>query len=114
CKTLCRCSHERVHHYQQLHQVLIRRRTRRLYDKDIGSANVFADLQIKFALRKTFGACLAEVAAKMPANFFGERPVRVSRKDLDVACYAHSMLQTLVRFSLQGTTANFLKEHAAA
>ena len=42
----------RIHHDEQLHQVLIRRRTGRLDDENIAPADVVVDLDERFAVRK--------------------------------------------------------------
>ena len=76
--TLGRGPAKRIDHDQKLHQILIGRRARRLHDKNIGTANVLADLKIEFAVRKPFRARLSEIASDLAADLFRQRAISVS------------------------------------
>ncbi len=69
--------------------MLISRRTSRLNDKNISAAGIFFDLEIKFAIGKSAGACLSHIATQMLANFLCQILMRVSAKNFDVSRYAH-------------------------
>jgi hypothetical protein len=61
-----------------------------LDDEDVAAANVFVDLKVELAVRKTFRKRFAHVASQMAANLFRQFGIRISRKDLDAAGCAHS------------------------
>jgi hypothetical protein len=62
-----------------------------LHDEDVAAANVFVDLKIELAVRKTFRIRFAHVAGQMAANLFRQFGIRISRKDLDAAGCAHKL-----------------------
>lgn len=86
-----RCSHKSVDHYQQFHQIAVARRTCRLNYKHIRAPNVFTDLKIEFAIRKSFRARLSEIAVQNSAYLLRKAAVRIARKYFDVASYAHKV-----------------------
>ena len=57
-----------IHHDEQFHQVLIRRRAGGLHDEDVAAANVLVDLDESFAVRegREFGG------AKLRVEVFGD------------------------------------------
>ena len=61
-----------IHHDEQLHQVLIRRRTGRLNDEDIAAANVLVDLDERLAVRKRTDRRVAGGHTKIGADVRGE------------------------------------------
>ena len=73
---------------------MVARRTRRLHDENIRTPNIFSDRKIELAIRKAIGNCLTQVARKMPADLFCKIEMGGTRKDLDVACYAHSVFSS--------------------
>jgi hypothetical protein len=60
CDTISARAPSRVHHDEQLHQVLIRWRTGRLNDENIAAANVFLDLHVGLAIGERAYGCGSE------------------------------------------------------
>jgi hypothetical protein len=71
-----------IHHDQQLHQVLIRRRTGRLNDENVAAADVFVDLDKSLTVGESrqFGG--AELGAEDLGDQACERGVRGATEDL--------------------------------
>jgi len=78
-----------IDHYQQFHQITIARRTSWLHYENIRTANVFPDLEIELAVRKTLGYRLAKFTIELGTDLFGQLPMSIARKDLDFSRYAH-------------------------
>ena len=62
-----------------------------MHDENIAAANVFVDLKVELAVRKTFRIRFAHVERQMAANLFRQFGIRISRKDLDAAGCAHNL-----------------------
>ncbi len=69
---------EGVHHDQQFHDVVVHRRTRRLYEKDIVSADVLHDLQTNFSIRKSADIDFPQRDVKVFTNLLGQLFIGVS------------------------------------
>jgi hypothetical protein len=59
-QALCRRALERVQHQQQLHQVVVRGRARRLDHEDVAAADVLRDLDLHLAIAETTDLGLAQ------------------------------------------------------
>ena len=67
---------------QQLHDRL-RRRIRRLHDEDIRSADVFIDANEDLAIGEASQRDLAQLAAEVSPDLFGEWPILRAREELE-------------------------------
>ena len=85
-----------IDHDKQLHQVMVRRRTRRLDDEDIRAADVLVDLHERLAIREAGHRRLPERHADVPADFLCQGPVRVSREYFQPN-FAHKVAAILPR-----------------
>ena len=74
----------RIHHDQQLHQVLIRRRTGRLDDEDIAAADVLVDLDVGLAVGERADRRLAKRRADEIADPLREVAVGGARENLEL------------------------------
>jgi hypothetical protein len=74
----------RVGHDQQLHQILVRRHPRRLDDEHIPPPHGFLIGHGDFAVRIPFDARRAQRHAHPRRDLLRQRPVRISRENLDV------------------------------
>ena len=64
----------RIHHDEQLHQVLVRRRAGRLNDENVATADVLLDLDVSLAIGKR-----ADRRLRPTARRFGRRSVAPAR-----------------------------------
>jgi hypothetical protein len=69
------------------------RRASRLHDEYIGTANVFTDGEIEFAVGKPVRNRFAKVAGQMTADLVRKLRVRIAREYFYVAGYAHQALE---------------------
>ena len=74
-----------VHHDEQLHQVMVRRRTRRLDDIHVLAAHVLLDLDEGLTIRERADSAAAEGNPDRIADCFGQRPIRAARKQFHSA-----------------------------
>ena len=72
----------RIHHDQQLHQMLVRRRACRLNDENIPAANVLLDLDVSFAVRKRADRRLTKRRADALTNPLRQLPIGGAAEDL--------------------------------
>src|SRR5256885_17199246 len=72
----------RVHHDQQFHQVLVRRRRRRLNDEYVATADIFLDLYVGFTIRKRADCRLSERRPNVIANSLRQLAIGGAAKDL--------------------------------
>ena len=78
---------ERVQHQQQLHQVVVAGRTRRLHDEDVAPAHVVGDLDLDLAVAESPDLRVGERHPEMRAQRVRQRPVRVAREYLDLVLH---------------------------
>ena len=76
------CASRRVHHDEQLHQMLISRRTGRLNNENIVSPNVFLDPDVSLAIWKRADRRLTERNADVLANPLGQLAVGRAAENL--------------------------------
>ena len=67
-----RCALQRVDHDQQLHQVLIHRKTGRLHDKNIDAADVLEQLKVDLSIGKTLQLAFAQMNTDMGTNILSQ------------------------------------------
>ena len=72
---------ERVDHDAELHQVLVRRRARRLEDEDVAGADVLLDLDVDFAVREAADLGFAEADRQVRGDVLRERGIRVAGEE---------------------------------
>ena len=70
-----------VHHDQELHQIVISRRTAWLDDENIGAADVFVNFHFRFTIRKRGDVDVGKWLAKAFGNAFGKPAVSGSTDD---------------------------------
>src|SRR5256886_3863003 len=71
----------RVHHDEQLHQVLVSGRAGRLNDENIVAPNVFLDLDVSLAIWERADCCLTEWHSDVFANALGQLAVGRAAED---------------------------------
>jgi hypothetical protein len=76
-----RCALQRIDHHEQFHQVVVRRRARRLQDERIETAHVLEQLDHHLAVRKATHDDASETDVQMAADGFRKLRVRVARED---------------------------------
>jgi len=79
----------RVHHDEQLHDVLVARRTGRLDDEDVAAAHVVVDLHERLAVGKGGDRGVAERAAEIGGDVEGQLAVGRAAEDLDFGRSVH-------------------------
>src|ERR1051326_181101 len=75
---------EAVDHDQQLHEVIVHRRTRWLDDEDFLAADVFVDLQRDFAVREVRQRHATQTVSKVLSDLLGERQVCPPAEQLEL------------------------------
>src|SRR6476469_2913895 len=73
-----------IHHDEQLHQVLIRRRARRLDNENVATANVLVDLNVSFTVGERADRGLAKRSADKIADPLREFAVGGSGENLEL------------------------------
>src|SRR5436853_3943952 len=76
---------QRIEHNQQLHEIAVHRRARRLDDEAVLAAHVFEYLKIELAIGEPPDVRLAQLDAQVIADLFGEPLVGIAGKDFDIA-----------------------------
>ena len=88
--TFGRSPYERVHHNEQLHQVLVARGTRRLDDKNVVAAYILIDLKVELPIRERRRYRLPEIASEIAADLFRKCGMCVACEYLYPSGYAHN------------------------
>ena len=73
---------ERIHHDEQLHEVLVDRLARGLDDEDVGAADVLEQLKCTSPSRSA-ASWVRPAARRGTANLFGQRPISGAAEDLE-------------------------------
>ena len=69
-----------IDHHQQLHQMIVRWRARRLHDEHIATADVLEQLDRDLAVTEPADRCPSERDGQVAADFISERLIGVARK----------------------------------
>ena len=72
---------QRIDHHQHFHQVVVRRRARRLQNEDVASTHVLEELDHHFAVREPADDAASKADVQMPADRLRELRVRVAGED---------------------------------
>ena len=86
--TLGRSATGGIDHDEQLHQVMVGRRARRLNNVGVMATHIFVNFNERFAVGKTRHRGLAQGHADGLTDRLGKRPIRVTRKDFQ-SRFAH-------------------------
>ncbi len=76
----CGGTPERIHHHEQLHQGVVRGRTRRLYDKHVAPARVLHQLDPALTIAEVADFGVAESRLQMPCDVLRQGKIRITGK----------------------------------
>ncbi len=88
---------ECVEHDQQLHQIVVHRRRRRLHDEDVGAADVLVDLDVVLAVRKAVERDSARLDPEQRTDLLGKRRMRSAGENLQRTVQGGAIIQIVPR-----------------
>ena len=79
----------RIHHHQQLHEAVIRRRAGRLHDEHIASAHVLHQLNVDLTVAEASDGCAPERYLQAARNVLRQRRSGIARKQRQCVAGTH-------------------------